>query len=534
MSSKLAAVSAVTSTRGCICSGAPTNTAGVTAEQAIGGWKRSGRGGCAVARRMFEAVRLRFSVGGIYPERATVTARAGRTPNSQHAVTRGRPGLVSRRVRNTSRPCPLRDLGLAANPRLENATPADHRCLASSGPFQSAFVASAVGTVAVGLPSKSQPARVVLASFAPDGVPPVPVYALRPMRERTTTKSRCMMKSVHHACPCRKKAVSGNTSPAPVYTFFSGPPQPRHRSRPRYWQHNVRPGAFRLDNISLSPEGICRISISVKSFSRTHERRIVPEIVLLDAANRPHLSNLGTGAYDLDPHVCPGLDDSVLIVSELWRCGVGVPFDVARNQLHIVSQVMVRQQDQMYAHAPKQKTQWPSLGEETLRVDRVHHGIDLAIVSDLLLSKHDRSIPDRELGQPIARQNPTLGNVERVHDRDDVVAAGTGALDVLQQLAGHQLVHISAEIGGVQGDPALHVVEKEHAGRLLRRRRLGCACRRLRAAKMVASSDSDRQLPVRDVEESTSDAPGSEARWVRQLGDPIVVETGGRRGGPRR
>lgn len=47
---------------------------------------------------------------------------------------------------------------------------------------------------------------------------------------------------------------------------------------------------------------------------------------------------------------------------------------------------------------------------------------------------------------------------------------------------------------------------------------------------MVASSDSDRQLPVRDVEESTSDAPGSEARWVRQLGDPIVVETGGRRG----
>lgn len=108
MSSKLAAVSAVTSTRGCICSGAPTNTAGVTAEQAIGGWKRSGRGGCAVARRMFEAVRLRFSVGGIYPERATVTARAGRTPNSQHAVTRGRPGLARRRPRRVNKTCVVR------------------------------------------------------------------------------------------------------------------------------------------------------------------------------------------------------------------------------------------------------------------------------------------------------------------------------------------------------------------------------------------------------------------------------------------
>lgn len=59
----------------------------------------------------------------------------------------------------------------------------------------------------------------------------------------------------------------------------------------------------------------------------------IPKVVFLDAANCPQLTNLGSGTQDLDANVSPYLDRGVLIVGELRRCGVGIPFGVLGNQL---------------------------------------------------------------------------------------------------------------------------------------------------------------------------------------------------------
>lgn len=61
-------------------------------------------------------------------------------------------------------------------------------------------------------------------------------------------------------------------------------------------------------------------------------------------------------------------------------------------------------------------------------------------------SPDDCSIADSKLGQPIAGKNPALGDVEGVHDGDDVVAPGTRALDIFEQLAGDELMHVAAKI----------------------------------------------------------------------------------------
>ena len=73
---------------------------------------------------------------------------------------------------------------------------------------------------------------------------------------------------------------------------------------------------------------------------------------------------------------------------------------------------------------------------------------------------------DGKLGKAATGKNATLGNVSCVHDGDDIVAARASSLNILQQLASYELVHVLAEVGGVQGDTALEVVEEKHDGRM--------------------------------------------------------------------
>lgn len=59
---------------------------------------------------------------------------------------------------------------------------------------------------------------------------------------------------------------------------------------------------------------------------------------------------------------------------------------------------------------------------------------------------HHSAVANCKLGQPTSRQNTSCGDIERVHDRYDEVVASAGALDILQELGGDQLMHVSTEV----------------------------------------------------------------------------------------
>lgn len=62
---------------------------------------------------------------------------------------------------------------------------------------------------------------------------------------------------------------------------------------------------------------------------------------------------------------------------------------------------------------------------------------------------HHSTVANCKLRQPTSRQYASCGDIEGIHDGYDEVVASAGALDVLQELGGDQLVHVSAEVGGV-------------------------------------------------------------------------------------
>lgn len=179
------------------------------------------------------------------------------------------------------------------------------------------------------------------------------------------------------------------------------------------------------------------------------------QVVLFYGSNRVHLSNVASHVDDLDAHMRPGLDDAILVVGELrWGC-VRFPSDIARDQLN-------RNEDE-------QRTR---RCEETLVVDRVDDSVDRLALER---PPDDSAVPDGELSQPRRGENPAIGYVKGVHDGDNVVVPTTGALYVLEQLAGDQIVHVSTKVGWVQRDRTVHVLEEKHAGRVSRLGLLACA-----------------------------------------------------------
>lgn len=67
----------------------------------------------------------------------------------------------------------------------------------------------------------------------------------------------------------------------------------------------------------------------------------LPQIVFLDAANSPHLSDLITGADNFTSHMCARLDHGVLVIRVLRRRSIGVVFDVPGNQLQMDCSTLV-------------------------------------------------------------------------------------------------------------------------------------------------------------------------------------------------
>lgn len=68
------------------------------------------------------------------------------------------------------------------------------------------------------------------------------------------------------------------------------------------------------------------------------------------------------------------------------------------------------------------------------------------------------SISNGELGQTATWKDTALGDIEGIHDCDNEVSTSAGSLNILQELACDQLVHIATKVGGMQSDLTLEVV----------------------------------------------------------------------------
>lgn len=60
---------------------------------------------------------------------------------------------------------------------------------------------------------------------------------------------------------------------------------------------------------------------------------ISPQVIFLYTTNSPHFTDFSSCSDNLYSYMGPGFDDSIFVVCELGRRGVGIPLDVAGNQL---------------------------------------------------------------------------------------------------------------------------------------------------------------------------------------------------------
>lgn len=59
----------------------------------------------------------------------------------------------------------------------------------------------------------------------------------------------------------------------------------------------------------------------------------IPQVILLDTTNSPHLADFRSRSNNLDSNVRAGLNGSIFVIRKLGRRSVGIPFNIARNQL---------------------------------------------------------------------------------------------------------------------------------------------------------------------------------------------------------
>lgn len=80
---------------------------------------------------------------------------------------------------------------------------------------------------------------------------------------------------------------------------------------------------------------------------------------------------------------------------------------------------------------------------------------------------YNSTIVDGEFGKAAAGKDASLRDGEAIHDGDYIVTSSASALNIPQQLAGNQVVHILAEVGRMQGDIAFAFHDEEHDGGVL-------------------------------------------------------------------
>jgi hypothetical protein len=109
--------------------------------------------------------------------------------------------------------------------------------------------------------------------------------------------------------------------------------------------------------------------------------RAIPEEIAVDAANSPHLANLGSQTNNLDPYMCAMLDDDVGVVGELRRSRAGIVLDLVGHQLRrplATRRPPTIALETAYVGGDKE-AQWAGLRKEAMGIHRLGDGIDLAV-----------------------------------------------------------------------------------------------------------------------------------------------------------
>ena len=75
---------------------------------------------------------------------------------------------------------------------------------------------------------------------------------------------------------------------------------------------------------------------------------------------------------------------------------------------------------------------------------------------------NDSSVLDVEVGFACVGSDFAWGDVEDIHDTDDVVFSIATALHVIVELVAQPVVHSAAEKRGMDADVALEVLDEEH------------------------------------------------------------------------
>lgn len=168
-------------------------------------------------------------------------------------------------------------------------------------------------------------------------------------------------------------------------------------------------------------------------------------------------------------------NNRILVVGELRRSSIWIELDVGRNKLKSFSIRLCCEvwtltcADTKMGSGPASAKKPTWLTEVTMastcRNVRPAFQTSLASCSyglTLKGSPYNSAVSNSKLSQATAGQDATFGDVKGIHDGDDEVSASACTLDVLQQLSCDQLVHVPTEVGRVQRDLSLEIVEEEH------------------------------------------------------------------------
>lgn len=105
------------------------------------------------------------------------------------------------------------------------------------------------------------------------------------------------------------------------------------------------------------------------------------------------------------------------------------------------------------------------MGEETLWVYRVHNCIDRLAFE---WPPYYGTISDSEFSHTKTGEDSSFRYFESVHDGNDEVAASACAFNILQELRGHEIVHVAPHERRVQGDLAFQIIKKKHGEKRFR------------------------------------------------------------------
>lgn len=93
---------------------------------------------------------------------------------------------------------------------------------------------------------------------------------------------------------------------------------------------------------------------------------ILPQIILLDTSDSPHLADFGSCSNNLYSYMRSGFDDGIFVVCELGGRRVGIPLDIAGNQLEgVLAGACAQKERTASVHEPRQRVAGDQPGQRS-------------------------------------------------------------------------------------------------------------------------------------------------------------------------